>query len=551
MPRNIAAHVTAMAKLQPSRAAVICASGRDAQGSVAYEQLTFAELEEDSNRLAGALAGIGVCSGMLVALMVPPSRDFFALTFALFKTGAVPVLIDPGIGMRSLKECLAHARPEAFIGIAKAHAARVVLGWARESVHINVTLGTKWFWGGHTLQGLRGCRPADQAFNKIEPAPGATAAILFTSGATGAPKGAVYTHEMFAEQVNQIRRLYGIEPGEMDLATFPLFALFGPALGMTAVVPEMDPSRPASVDPVNIISAIEKFGITNMFGSPALIDRVGRFGEAQGARLPTLRRAISAGAPVPAGVVARFAGMLNPGVQVFTPYGATECLPVASIGSDEILGETRHQTDAGAGVCIGRPVPGLVAKVIRITDEPIAIWDDALELPAGEIGEIAVQAAHATRSYFGLPAATALAKIRDPAGDGFYHRMGDAGYFDERGRLWFCGRKSDRVLTTHGTLFSIPCEAVFNCHPRVYRTALVGMRRNGATEPALCVELEAGAGQDMQESIGAELRELGSKHEHTRQIEKFLFHPAFPVDARHNAKIFRDRLAVWASRQLG
>jgi acyl-CoA synthetase (AMP-forming)/AMP-acid ligase II len=539
-----------MARLQASRPAVICANGRDAQGAVAYAQLSFAELEGASNRLALALEGAGIRRGMRAALMVPPGLDFFILTFALFKMGAVPVLIDPGIGVRNLGSCLAHALPEAFIGVSKAHAARVLLGWARDSVRINVTVGSRWFWGGHTLDKLRAQAPAGRAFAAVEPAPDDAAAILFTSGSTGAPKGAVYTHEIFGAQVALIRRLYGIEPGEMDLATFPLFALFGPALGMTAVVPEMDASRPAKADPATITDAIQKFGITNMFGSPALIDRVGRHGDAHGIKLPTLRRAISAGAPVASKILERFAAMLPRGAQVFTPYGATECLPVASIGSDEILGETRLRTAEGAGVCVGRPVPGVEARIIRIADDAVPRWDDSLELPAGEIGEITVKAAHATRTYFNLPAATELAKIQDPANGGFYHRMGDLGYFDERGRLWFCGRKAQRVVTTNGTLFTDPCEGVFNTDPRVFRSALVGVRRNGAVEPVLCVELETAANGIPKDLIRAELRGLGSRYERTRRIETFLFHPAFPVDVRHNAKIFREELALWAAGQL-
>ncbi len=586
---NIARHLARMAALQPDRAAVICAKGRDAQGAVAYEQMTFAALEAQSSRLAHALQSIGIGRGVRTALMVPPSLEFFSLTFAIFKAGAVPVLIDPGIGLPNLRGCLAHARPEAFIGIPKAHAARAVLGWARATVCIKVTVGAKWFWGGHTLaQLMEGAAgrlgaasaagaadvgshgdAAHTAFAPLDLGADEPAAILFTSGSTGAPKGAVYTHGIFNAQVEHIRALYGIEPGEMDLATFPLFALFGPALGMTAVVPEMDASRPASADPANIISAIEKFGITNMFGSPALINRVGRYGEERKITLPTLRRAISAGAPVPAKVLARFAAMLPSGAQVFTPYGATECLPVASIGSEEILRETRQLTDAGAGVCVGRPVPGVTAKVIRISDQPIDAWSDALELPAGEIGEIAVKAAHATRAYFDLPAATALSKIPDPASahepanGGFYHRMGDVGYLDAQGRLWFCGRKAHRVetVTPQGTVtrFSIPCEGVFNVHPKVYRTALAGVLRAGVMQPVLCVELEAaaddarardGAGTASQDEIREALRVLGAAHAHTRDIKTFLFHPSFPVDVRHNAKIFRDKLAVWAAQQL-
>ena len=547
---NIARHLAQMAALQPDRPAVICAAGRDAQGAVAYAQLTFRELEDASSQLAAALDGVGIRRGVRTALMVPPSLDFFTLTFALFKVGAVPVLIDPGIGLPNLRGCLAHAQPEAFIGITKAQAARVILGWARTSVRIKVTVGPRWFWGGHTLAQLRQRAPAAQSLAAMVPSTDETAAILFTSGSTGAPKGAVYTHEIFNAQVEHIRVLYGIEPGEMDLATFPLFALFGPALGMTAVVPEMDASRPASADPRNIVSAIQRFGITNMFGSPALIHRVGRHGEANHIKLPTLRRAISAGAPVPAKTLARFAAMLPEGAQVFTPYGATECLPVASIGSAEILRETRQQTDAGAGVCIGRPVPGLSAKVIRISDEAVPVWSDALELPVGEIGEIAVKAEHATRAYFNLPAATALSKIQDPAHGGFYHRMGDVGYFDAEGRLWFCGRKAHRVVSPDQVRFSIPCEGVFNVHPKVFRTALAGVQQGGVMQPVLCVELEVAFKDEAQDVLRQELLALGAVHAHTRAVQMILFHPSFPVDVRHNAKIFREELAVWAAEKM-
>jgi len=416
----------------------------------------------------------------------------------------------------------------------------------------------------------------DEVASGIIPTPDETAAILFTSGSTGAPKGVVYTHEIFTAQVEHIRALYGIQPSEVDLPTFPLFALFGPALGMAAVIPEMDPTRPAQVDPVKLIEAIQRFGVTNMFGSPAVINRLGRHGEAHGVKLPTLRRAISAGAPVPAKALARFAAMLPPGAQVFTPYGATECLPVASIGSDEILGETRAQTELGKGVCVGKPVPGLTVKIIRITDEAIAAWSDDLELPRGEIGEIVVQAPHATRSYFNRPAATAQAKIpcsstfqcQDERARShqdatlecratFFHRMGDVGYLDEHGRIWFCGRKSHRVETKTGMMFTIPCEAIFNTHPAVFRSALVGTPatdgdwKSPAREPVICIELEADARGRDEGKLREELLALGAKYPHTQAIRTLLFHPAFPVDIRHNAKIFREKLAVWAKEQLG
>ncbi len=545
---NIASHLSAMAESQPHRAAVVFPHGRDAAGRVSYTHYTFRQLDNACRRIACGLQKVGVQRGTRVALMVPPSLDFFALTFGLLQLGAVPVLIDPGIGIRYLGKCLGEAAPEAFVGIPKAHAARVLFGWAKQTVGVKITVGGRAWLGGHTLSEIMAMGDDFAQFTPMIPRPQETAAILFTSGSTGPAKGVVYTHEIFTAQVAHVRQLYGIEPGEIDLPTFPLFALFDPALGMTAILPDMDPTRPAQVDPAKILEAIENFGVTNMFGSPALINRVGRYGEEHGIKLATLRRVISAGAPASAKNLQRFAKLLPPGAQVFTPYGATECLPVASIGTNEMLGETVALTNQGKGVCVGRTVPGLEVRVIRVSDEPIAEWSDALIAPPGEIGEIVVKAPHATRSYFNRPEATRLAKIGQPETGDFWHRMGDVGYLDAQGRIWFCGRKAHRVQTGNGVFYTIPCEAVINTHPAVYRSALVGITRDGQRIPAICVELEPGATVNPAE-LFAQLRALTATYPHTRPISHFFIHPAFPVDIRHNAKIFREKLAEWAQGQ--
>ena len=500
--------------------------------------------------MARGFERIGIRRGTRTVLMVTPSLEFFALTFALFKVGAVIVLIDPGMGTKNLGVCLGEARPEAFVGIPKAHLPRVLFGWGRGSVRVCVTVGRRLGWGGWTLDQVRHLGNDNSMSVLAETLSDEMAAILFTSGSTGVAKGVVYTHGIFAAQVENLRRLYGIEPGEVDLPTFPLFGLFGPALGMTSIIPEMDATRPAHVDPCKILDAIRFFGVTNLFGSPALIQRVGLYAAAHGIRLPTLRRVISAGAPVPWQAIQRFAALLTDGVQLHTPYGATEALPVCSIGSEEILRETHQRTAEGGGVCVGQPVEGMTVKIMRIQDEPIPTWSDDLEVPAGEIGEIVVQGSVVTASYWNRPESTALAKIADPIHGGFYHRMGDVGYLDVSGRVWFCGRKSQRVVTPDGTLFTTPCEGVFNAHPAVYRSALVGVARNGVTEPVLCVEREKDTTSPDDEQLHRELLALGARHPHTRAIQTILFHPSFPVDIRHNAKIFREKLAVWATERL-
>jgi acyl-CoA synthetase (AMP-forming)/AMP-acid ligase II len=318
---------------------------------------------------------------------------------------------------------------------------------------------------------------------------------------------------------------------------------------MTAVIPQMDFTRPGLVDPQMILSIAAEYSVTTMFGSPALLNRVGRFAAPKGAQLPGLKRVISAGAPVPAIVLERFAALLPPDAEIFTPYGATEALPVCSIGSHEILEETARLTGNGHGVCVGRPVSGIRLEIIPVSDEPIEQWRDDLALPPWEVGEIAVQGRQVTASYLNRPEATRLAKISDPHGT-VWHRMGDLGYRDATGRVWFCGRKAHRVETATDTLYTIPVEGVFNTHPLVFRSALVGIGPYGSQRPALCVELEQKTGKAEQRQIREQLLELGSRYPHTKSIQDILFHPAFPVDIRHNAKIFREQLAVWAAKQL-
>ncbi len=546
---NVGLRLSETARLNRSGIAIAMPRGREASGNRIYDTLTFQQLDDDSNLLADGLMQMGVTPGTRLVLMVPPSIDFISLVFAMFKAGVVTVLIDPGMGRANLIRCLAECDPEGFVGIPLAQAVRTLLRRRFPKAKHNVTIGRRWFWGGKTIAQLR-ARRLSAAFQPIQTQGDDPAAIIFTTGSTGPPKGVLYRHGNFNAQVDEIRGFYNIQPGEIDLPGFPLFALFNCAMGVTTVIPDMDPTRPARVNPKNIIEHINDWKVTQAFGSPALWNVVGRYCEEKKIVLPTLRRVLSAGAPVPPHVLKRMKAAIAPDGDVHTPYGATEALPVASISATEVLAETAAKSATGAGTCVGRHFPGIDWKVIRITDDPILTIDQADELPSGEIGELIVRGSVVTTEYVTRTEANALHKIRD--GATFWHRMGDVGYL-ESDCFWFCGRKSHRVITARGTLFTIPCEAVFNQLPWVYRSALVGVGPRGQQRPVVFVEPWPEHWADARKQwpqLTTELAQLTEAHTDTPEIRDFLLLRSLPVDIRHNAKIFREKLAILAAREL-
>jgi len=544
---NIAATLPGLASRFPDRVAMRCPGSRGPDGMARFDlTLTYRELDARSDAIAAGLARRGIVRGTRTVVMVRPSPEFFLLMFALFKLGAVPVLVDPGIDKRALKQCLDEAAPAAFIGIPLAHVARTVLRWA-SSARIRITTGARAWLSDATLAQVE--REGANAGSQLAATePDDVAAILFTSGSTGVPKGVVYRHRHFVAQIAMLRDALDIESGGVDLPTFPPFALFDPALGLTSIIPDMDPTKPALADPRKLHDAIARFGVDQLFGSPALMAVLANYG----AKLPTVKRVTSAGAPVPADVVAKMRELLPDDAGFWTPYGATECLPVAVIESRE-LQSTRDATEHGAGTCVGRAVPPNDVRIIAITDAPIEHWNAAHIVGTNVVGEITVAGPTATDTYFNRPAQTKAAKIRERLADGSertVHRMGDVGYLDAEGRLWFCGRKTHRVETAHGPLYTEQVEPVFNTHAQVRRTALVGIGAMGAQRPVLCVELASGIDAREWPRIERELRETGSRHAHTTGIDTFLRHPKFPVDIRHNAKIGREKLAVWAAGRV-
>jgi acyl-CoA synthetase (AMP-forming)/AMP-acid ligase II len=620
---NVADRLAEAARERPNAIALATPAGRDD-----WRTISLGELDSDATIAARGLATMGVGPGKRIALLVKPGVEFVTLVFALLRTGATMVLVDAGLGRKNIVRCLASTEPDGFVAIPLGHALRVVKRKQFAKAKLNVTVGRQWFWGGETLESVK--RLGESAIRHPQSAIAHTiasdpAAIVFTSGSTGPPKGVLYTHETFVTQCAMIQAEYDIRPGDIDLACFPLFGLFNVACGVTAVLPDMDFSRPASCDPKKILAAANEWKVTQAFASPAVWDRVSRYCESTGERIPTLKKILSCGAPVPAKVLRRTLACVHPDAQMHTPYGATEALPIATIEAKEILGETAAKTDEGAGVCVGRKFgtrdggrgtredagsidgepPTAVGggtfdwRVIRIDGPEATTIDEVEELPAGMIGELIVRGPQVSKAYTGIEAGAPIGhpeEIKDRNvrsqlkqmelelhagkarkdhwekfevlvqqlslighnrgsklvdGEDVWHRTGDAGYFDEQGRFWYCGRKSQRIALNEGALYTECIEAIFNTHPQIARSALVGVYdiHGCLSEVVVVVEPLAVEGMD-QQALVSELHELAGRNDISSGLSTFLVHPKLPTDIRHNSKIRREELAVWAAKEL-
>jgi olefin beta-lactone synthetase len=557
---TITAGLRRAADRAPHAAALFLPDGPGGRGAAGWRALTNRQLWAASRGVVRAVRRAGLRTGDRAVVLVPPSAAFFALAFGLLDAGVVPVLVDPGIGRRHLGRCLAEADAVAFFGTPKAQAARIALRLA-PSARRHVVVGSRAHaamgraTGGRSPLGIdleRLAQPdgTQDAGAATPVGPEDAAAIVFTSGSTGPPKGVTYRHGNFAGQMAALAALYDLGPADVHVATFPPFALFGPALGMTTVIPRMDPTRPAAVHPPDIAEAVTAFDATVLFGSPALLDTVGRWalrerrrdGVAATNPFAGLRLVMSAGAPVARRIVDTVAGLLDDGARLVTPYGATEALPVTSVDHRELEAAAGDGVPpALRGVCVGRPAPGVDVTLVRVTDEPLARLDPRDRMGAGQLGEIVATGPVVTTEYFRRPEATRAAKIE---WDGrLAHRMGDLGVLDGDGRLWFAGRKAHLVHARGGPIPTVPVERAFDAHPWVARSALLGLGPPGVQRPCLCVELAADA--PPSEVAVPVLRALADAHPHTAVVRAIRVHPGFPVDIRHNAKIDYGELERW------
>lgn len=538
---NVASLLHDQYKKIPNRLAV--SVPKRVSGKYQYTDYTFKELENRCNQYANVFKSKGITRGMKVLLFVKPSFDFPAVTFALFKLGAIPIMIDPGMGLKNLFKCVSQVKPEAMVGIGATHIIRRLKRSPFKTIKIFLNTSSNSIFTP-CLPKLADKESAEFSMEDMQA--NDTAAILFTSGGTGVPKGVVYTHYIFIQQTHMLQKMFNLSEQDIDCPGFPLFALFTIGMGVCAVIPDMNPSKPAKASPERLVSNIIDKKITFVAGSPAIWEKVADYCLMQNIKLDSVKYLVMFGAPVRMEIHEKFSKVLPNGT-TYTPYGATECLPVACISGKELLSNYKDKVIKGSGVCVGKPAPGVTINIVKITDDDIEILHDLDILLTGQVGEVVVDGPTVTPCYHEMPEKTKNAKIHHEGR--LLHRMGDLGYLDKEGQLWFCGRKDHRVETAGDTFYSIPTESIFNTHPLVNRTALVKVNKDGKDTPALVIERKDRS-TSYDESLIKELKELSKDINHSKEINDFYFHEAFPVDVRHNIKIDRKKLWHYAQSKV-
>ncbi|MCO5232371.1 MAG: AMP-binding protein [Chitinophagales bacterium] len=546
---NLAEKVRQTSIKFPNRIAVIEPDGYSWNGKRKYKKYTYAQLSSDVESVAPGLREIGIHEGVRTVSMMPPSYEACVLGLALQRVGAFTLLIDPAVGYLNVSERLNRIKPEAFVGVPLALLGRTAFGWGPRFSSKSIVIDG-YFPGAHTLASLKRKAPAQPKDPNVSLEDPAT--VLYTTGSTGPAKPTLYLHKNYSKLFEVVHQSWRFDPENkvhVDMPVFPAFFFIALSAGGTMVVPPINYPRdtPETTNSKALLEVINDCHVESCFASPVILQKMARYAVQHNIQTPNFRRVIGGGAPITESVKKDLLKMMGDNAQVFSNYGATEALPSTEMSAQEAISETFPLTNQGMGICVGRPFDGVEIRIIKIVDDTISSIEQTENIPLGQLGEIIVRGEHISPRYYLDEESTKKNKVPDPTGQ--WHRLGDTGYIDEKGRLWVCGRVSQRVKTTKGDVLTLQAEFIINTHPLVMRSGLASVPLQGDNIPVICIQLNETFKGD-KEDLRKELLNMASQNIHTNLIKHLLFIEKLPVDPRHNSKIERPKLSKWAEKQL-
>lgn len=452
---NMAGRFLEQAERRGAEPALIEGMG-DGAGTV-----TFAELERRTRAVAFHLRRAGVRRGDAVLIFAPLSSAFYAALGGVLRLGGVVMVLDPSVGRDAIRDCLAKHPARAVIshGLAQAYVLldpvlrrirlRVGMGWTLPSFAL-----IRWEKGTLPWEGILETGLGD-----------APAIITLTSGSTGRARKVARSHALMCAQDDALRRVMKPEPGELDLTTQPLFVLANLAAGRGSVMPAGGIRGCNQGDVGPVVRQMLVLKPASASGAPAFWEGISRHCAERGIRLTSLRHIHVGGGPVFPRLwdaVRRTA----PNAEVRAVYGSTEAEPIAALEAEE-MEESRDATRNGRGLLVGRVSADIHLRIIGGGDGEIPAGMtppefDALRMRCGETGEVVVAGAHVSKNS-GTGEGGLENKIC--VGGETWHRTGDAGFLDERGRLWLVGRCSERlaVVREDRVLYPLMAEAALGC----------------------------------------------------------------------------------------
>jgi olefin beta-lactone synthetase len=483
--------------------------------------LSFADLDLQSGRVAALLQSAGVQTGDAVLIFHRMSAELYAALIGAFRLGAIPMFLDPSAGHKHIERCCRLWPPKVLVAGTKAHLLRFISP-ALRAIPRKYVIGPA-LPGAVSWSRVQSLAPRMEKFSSTADTP---ALITFTSGSTGSPKAAVRTHGFLLEQHRVLEQSLRPAPGDLDLATLPIFVLANLGSGVASLIPDVDLRFPAAIDPARVIAQIQSYKPTRTAAPPAFLERLADYCAARELTLPQLSAIFVGGAPVFPNLFRKLARMA-PHAEITAVYGSTEAEPIAEISYSQIQASEFASMIAGRGLLAGYPVPQIrLAVVEHKWGIPIGPFSESefqqARVPVGKAGEIAVSGGHVLPGYLH---GQGDAETKFDVGGSRWHRTGDAGYLDDRGRVWLLGRCDARIQDERGVLYPFTVECAAQQIPGVRRAAAVAHKGRRL----LALEREHRSSSDVAAAVDRALQ--------WAQIDSVKILPKIPLDKRHNSKV--------------